>query len=170
MRHSSSHHCSSTLGELWPAAVSGLMTDADKPEVRLELWPESGFTKFRFQDMTRYPKKSHQRHARYDVTSKLSGIPLIRLFRILRHTLEPEFCETEIRSLAEFDLSKNTYCITIHSFRAINRRLAWPSHVNRGEIRPPPSRQKGAEASFGLKWSKLRWIRKIRLKSNAECG
>ena len=59
---------------------------------------ESGFTKFRFQDMTQYPEKSNQWHARLDMTSELSGIPLVGFLRDLRHILEPEFGETGLRS------------------------------------------------------------------------
>ena len=50
----------------------------------------SGFTKLGFQDMMQYPEKSDQWNARYDMTSQLSGIPLVGLSRVLRHILEPE--------------------------------------------------------------------------------
>ena len=60
---------------------------------------ESGFTKFMFQDRKQYPEKADQWHVREDMTSELSGIPLVRFFRILHHILEPEFGETGLRSV-----------------------------------------------------------------------
>ena len=77
------------------------MITAIKVNLGLEVTPddgsaESGFTKFRFQAMTQYPEKSDQSDARLDVTSQLSGIPLVRFFRILHHSLKPEFVEARL--------------------------------------------------------------------------
>ena len=55
---------------------------------------ESGFTKYRFQDMMQYPEKSHQCHARYDV--RAIWHPLGRIFQDIESYLEPEFGETRL--------------------------------------------------------------------------
>ena len=42
-----------------------------------------------------------QWHARYDVMSELSDIPLVRFFRILHHIIDAEFGETGLCQLKD---------------------------------------------------------------------
>ena len=59
---------------------------------------KSGFTNFRFQDMTQQPEKSDQGDARKLWRHILSGTPLVGFFRILRRILKPKSGETRLRS------------------------------------------------------------------------